>query len=107
MTTPIPEGPPRGRHQARIGGRHQARMGVAFRRESVVGMGENMQPGSAQSLRGFVRRLQRLWMHALRRRSQRHCFDWKKLEHMTEILWPRVSIRHPWPDRRFAVKYSK
>ena len=22
---------------------------------------------------------------------------------MTELLWPRVSIRHPWPDQRFAV----
>ena len=26
------------------------------------------------------------------------------LERMTEILWPRASIRHPWPDQRFAVK---
>ena len=64
-------------------------------------------PGSGRFLRAFRRRLQRLWLRALRRRSQRHRFDWKRLERMTEILWPRVSIRHPWPDQRFAVKYLR
>ena len=64
-------------------------------------------PGSGRFLRAFRRRLQRLWLRALRRRSQRHRFDWKRLERMTEILWPRVSIRHPWPDQRFAVKHPR
>ena len=64
-------------------------------------------PGSSRFLRAFRRRLQRLWMRALRRRSQRHRLDWKRLERMTEILWPRVSIRHPWPDQRFAVKHPR
>ena len=64
-------------------------------------------PGSSRFLRRFRRRLQRLWMRALRRRSQRSRFDWKRLERMTEILWPRVSIRHPWPDQRFAVNHPR
>jgi len=64
-------------------------------------------PGSSRFLRRFRRRLQRLWMRALRRRSQRARFDWKRLERMTEILWPRVSIRHPWPDQRFAVNHPR
>ena len=64
-------------------------------------------PGSSRFTRVFRRRLQCLWMKALRRRSQRHRFDWKRMERMTEILWPRASIRHPWPDRRFAVKHPK
>ena len=34
-------------------------------------------------------------------------FSWKRLERMTEILWPRASIRHPWPDQRFAVKHPR
>ena len=46
-------------------------------------------------------------MRALRRRSQRARFSWKRLEGMTEILWPRASIRHPWPDQRFAVKHPR
>ena len=64
-------------------------------------------PGSSRHSRVFRRRLQRLWMRALRRRSQRNRFDWKRMERMTEILWPRASIRHPWPDRRFAVKHPR
>ena len=38
---------------------------------------------------------QRLWMRALRRRSQRNRFDWKRMERMTKILWPRITIRPP------------
>ena len=64
-------------------------------------------PGSSVYLRRFVRRVQRRWMQVLRRRSQRGMFDWKQLERMTEVLWPRVSIRHPWPEQRIAVTYSR
>ena len=64
-------------------------------------------PGSGRFIRAFLRRLQRRWMRALRRRSQRARFSWKRLECMTEILWPRASIRHPWPDQRFAVKHPR
>ncbi len=53
----------------------------------------------------FRHRLQRLWMRAIRRRSRRHRFDWKRLERMTELLWP--PIRHPWPDQRFTVKHPR
>ncbi len=64
-------------------------------------------PGSGRFIHAFLRRLQRRWMRALRRRSQRARFSWKRLERMTEILWPRASIRHPWPDQRFAVKHPR
>ena len=64
-------------------------------------------PGSGRFLRGFVRRLLRMWHRALRRRSQRDRFAWKKIERMRELLWPPVTIRHPWPDRRFAVKHPR
>ncbi len=64
-------------------------------------------PGSGRWLMGFRRRLQRLWMRELRRRSQRDRFNWKRLERMTAILWPRVFTRHPWPDQRFAVNHPR
>ena len=64
-------------------------------------------PGSGRFIRAFHRRLQRLWMRALRRRSQRARFSWKRLERITEILWSRASIRHPWPDQRFAVNHPR
>ena len=40
---------------------------------------------SSRYISAFRRRLQRPWMRALRRRSQRDRFDWKRLERMTEI----------------------
>ena len=64
-------------------------------------------PGSFRWLGQFRCRLRRLWMRALRRRSQRDRFAWKRLERMTEILWPRTSIRHPWPSQRFAVNHPR
>lgn len=64
-------------------------------------------PGSSRWLRAFAHQVKRLWLAALRRRSNRHRFAWKRMERMTELLWPPVRIRHPWPDRRFAVKYLR
>ena len=64
-------------------------------------------PGSSRFIRTFLRRLQRLWMRALRRRSQRARFGWRRLERMTEILWPRASLRYPWPDQRFTVNHPR
>ena len=64
-------------------------------------------PGSGRFIRGFARSLLRLWHRALRRRSQRDRFAWKKIERMKELLWPPVTIRHPWPDRRFAVTHPR
>ena len=29
------------------------------------------------------------------------------LERMSQLLWPRVVIRHPWPDQRFAVNHLR
>ena len=64
-------------------------------------------PGSSQWLQTFAHQVRRLWMAVLRRRSQRHRFAWKRMERMTELLWPPIRIRHPWPDRRFAVNYLR
>ena len=64
-------------------------------------------PGSGRFIRGFARNLLRLWHRALRRRSQRDRFAWKKIERMKELLWPPVTIRHPWPNRRFAVTHPR
>ncbi len=53
----------------------------------------------------FRQRLQRRWMRAIRRRSQRHRFNWKRLERMTKLPWP--PIRYPWLNRRFTVKHPR
>ena len=64
-------------------------------------------PGSLRFIRTFGHRLKRLWLRALHRRSQRSRSTWQRLERLTKSLWPRASIRHPWPDQRFAVHHPR
>ena len=63
-------------------------------------------PTSFRSLRQFVARLKRLWLHILQRRSQKDRFTWAKISALTETHWPPLTIRHPWPDRRLTVSVS-
>ena len=64
-------------------------------------------PTSIRYLNKFMRRLKRMWLKVLRRRSQKDRFPWKKLERVTTLFWPLIKIRHPWPSVRFAVKHSR
>ena len=61
-------------------------------------------PTSSRSLQRFANDLRRLWLYALRRRSQRDRFTWERLAALARDHWPRVSILHPWPTERFAVR---
>ena len=60
-------------------------------------------PGSYRYLYRFVHRLKRLWLTVLRRRSQKDRFEWSSIDRLAERYWPRVEIRHPWPEQRLAV----
>ncbi len=63
-------------------------------------------PGSTVYLRKFICAIRSAWMKAIRRRSQRgRRFSWKRLDRMIRLFWPRISIRHPWPTDRFAMRY--
>ena len=64
-------------------------------------------PTSYPSLHQFVRRLRRLWMRVLRRRSQRDRFSWAWLLAISDQLWPKLRIVHPWPSTRFAVRHRR
>ena len=64
-------------------------------------------PGSYRFLARFRERLKRIWARTLRRRSQKGRIDWKKLDALCKELWPAVRIRHPWPNQRFAVRYTR
>ena len=64
-------------------------------------------PTSFRFLHRFVRRLQRLWLGILRRRSQKDRYRWTSLARLTATYWPRLEIRHPWPDQRFAVNSTR
>ena len=60
-------------------------------------------PTSFRYLRRFVSRLKYLWLRILRHRSQKDRSGWARVARLTANHWPRLEIRHPWPDRRFAV----
>ena len=64
-------------------------------------------PTSSRYLRRFVIRLKRMWHKILRRRSQKDRFSWARLSRLTETHWPKLKIRHPWPDQRFAVNSTQ
>ena len=64
-------------------------------------------PTSARFLRSFTYILKRIWVKALRRRSQRDRFSWQRLQALVDRYCPKPWIRHPWPEQRFDVKYPR
>jgi hypothetical protein len=60
-------------------------------------------PTNARSLATFRYQVTRLWMHSLRRRSQRHRFNWERMERLSAHWLPKARICHPWPSVRFLA----
>ena len=64
-------------------------------------------PTSFPHLQRFVWHLRRIWIRVLRRRSQKDRFSWDWLLAITNTLWPKLRIVHPWPTTRFAVNHRR
>ena len=60
-------------------------------------------PTSYRYLHRFAARLKRLWLRVLRRRSQKDRSKRADIARLVASHWPKLEIRHPWPDERFAV----
>lgn len=62
-------------------------------------------PGTAEVLSAFRKHVCRIWLRALRRRSQRkgRRLTWKRFEPYMEKWIPKVEILHPYPDKRLIV----
>jgi group II intron reverse transcriptase/maturase len=62
-------------------------------------------PGTAVILSAFRKHICRLWLRALRRRSQRKGkrLTWKRFERIMETWIPKVQILHPYPNQRLIV----
>lgn len=58
-------------------------------------------------LRSFRTQVIRAWMHALRRRSQRHRMSWSRLGRLVKQWIPPVRAMHPWPEKRFAAMHPR
>ena len=61
-------------------------------------------PGNSRAIRAFRTQATRHWFTALRRRSQRHRLDWKRMDRLAHRWLPSVHILHPHPSVRFDVR---
>ena len=60
-------------------------------------------PDNGEAIAAFRREVIRLWLRALRRRSQRHHMTWQRMDRLTDRWLPPARILHPWPEQRFAA----
>jgi len=63
-------------------------------------------PHNSHRIGRFVDEITRLWLHALRRRSQRgrSGWTWDRMQRLVRRHLPRPRIVHPYPDQRFRVR---
>lgn len=64
-------------------------------------------PTNHRSLWSFRENVKRIWLRTLRRRSQKHALRWDRMLRIADEWLPLPKIFHPWPNARFAVKYSR
>jgi group II intron reverse transcriptase/maturase len=61
-------------------------------------------PDNFPSLEQFRMQVSRLWLQALRRRSQKGaCWTWERMNRLIARWLPTARILHPYPDRRLTV----
>lgn len=63
-------------------------------------------PGNLKAVDAFRFHVIRYWRHALSRRSQKGQVTWERMMRLARNRLPPVRIRHPWPEVRFAARYS-
>lgn len=63
--------------------------------------------GNMEVLRAFRREVSRLWIQAIRRRSQRRRMTWKRFGRLICQYLPLPRILHPYPSVRFDARHSR
>jgi RNA-directed DNA polymerase len=61
-------------------------------------------PDNIRALQAFREAVIRLWLKALRRRSQRSRMTWERMTRIADRWLPIARIHHPWPTTRFDAK---
>jgi hypothetical protein len=64
-------------------------------------------PTNSRAIDGFREAVLRLWLRALRRRSNRDKTAWDRFRKLAEPYLPTAQILHPWPEQRFAVRHPR
>jgi len=63
-------------------------------------------PGNGKAIRTFREEATRFWRMALRRRSQKTRLTWERMERLARRWLPKPRTVHPFPEQRFAARYS-
>jgi RNA-directed DNA polymerase len=61
-------------------------------------------PDNIRALQAFREAVIRLWLKALRRRSQRSGMTWERIRRFAGRWLPTARIQHPWPTTRFDAR---
>ena len=63
-------------------------------------------PFNSRQLNRLIKGVSRLWLHTLRRRSQRgrRGWTWDRMQHLIAKYLPRPKILHPYPHQRFHAR---
>ena len=64
-------------------------------------------PTNSPRISAFRYFVTRYWRRTLRRRSQKDGFTWARIKRLANDFLPQCRTLHPWPNARFAVKYSR
>jgi len=64
-------------------------------------------PGNLPRLETFRQQIARHWRLALRRRSQRSRWTWKRFETLMALYLPRPKVLHPYPLARFRAMHPR
>jgi len=63
-------------------------------------------PGNQNRLRQFCDEIKKMWLHQLRRRSQRHRWTWDRFARMFKRYLPEPTTLHPYPSVRFRARLA-
>jgi fatty-acid peroxygenase len=62
---------------------------------------------NGRALEVFRAEVLKRWRQTLRRRSQKAAVPWARMVVLADDWLPEPRILHPWPDKRFAVRYPR
>jgi hypothetical protein len=64
-------------------------------------------PTNSKALVAFRTEIARRWRRSLIRRSERTKLNWTEMKRLIDVWLPTPRILHPWPNKRFAVRYPR
>jgi RNA-directed DNA polymerase len=64
-------------------------------------------PGNSEAVAAFWHHVQRYWLRALRRRSQRTRVTWGRLQRLVKKWLPIPRVLHPYPNTRFDARHPR